>query len=191
MKDDATQTDKLTDLMNRATDLTSQRGYYRDTDAALQEIFEFYIEYRPQIAELEARRDIFRDIDLPALAQAQFVLKQLPDIHKRLAQLEAQAKHPKDQATPNDQIDQTLPKDQTLPNDQVDQARPNDQIDQARPNDQIDQTLPNDQTAKQKEINALIKQFPDMSKPKQEDIVTKAQRIMGDRYQAPIDRLFE
>ena len=158
MKDDATQTDKLTDLMNRATDLTSQRGYYRDTDAALQEIFEFYIEYRPQIAELEARRDIFRDIDLPALAQAEFVVKQLPDIHKRLAQLEAQAKHQVDQARPKDQIDQTLPKDQ---------------VDQARPNDQIDQTLPNDQTL-----------------PK-EDIVTKAQRIMGDRYQAPIDRLFE
>ena len=104
MKDDATQTDKLTDLMNRATDLTSQRGYYRDTDAALQEIFEFYIEYRPQIAELIARRDIFRDIDLPALAQAEFVLKQLPDIHKRLAQLEAQAKDQVDQARPKDQM---------------------------------------------------------------------------------------
>jgi len=182
MKDDATQTDKLTDLMNRATDLTSQRGYYRDTDAALQEIFEFYIEYRPQIAELIARRDIFRDIDLPALAQAEFVLKQLPDIHKRLAQLEAQAKHQVDQARPNDQMTKLTKRYQT---------RPKDQVDQARPNDQIDQTLPNDQTAKQKEINSLIEQLPDMSKPKQEDVVTKAQRIMGDRYQAPIDRLFE
>ena len=54
-------------------------------------------------------------------------------------------------------------------------------------------TLPDltNQTARQKEINSLIEQLPDMSKPKQEDIVTKAQRVMGDHYQPPAVKLFD
>ena len=80
--------DELTKLMNQAADCSDERGYYRDTDQALKQIFEFFIEYKPQIADLTARRDIFRDIDLPALAQAQFTIRQLPDMLKRIAQLE-------------------------------------------------------------------------------------------------------
>ncbi len=80
--------DELTKLMNKAVDCSDERGYYRDTDQALKQIFEFFIEYKPQIAELTARRDIFRDIDLPALVQAQFTIRQLPDMLKRIAQLE-------------------------------------------------------------------------------------------------------
>ena len=147
-------TDELTRLMNKAVDCSDERGYYRDTDKALKLIFEFYIEHRPHIAELTARRDIFRDIDLPALAQAQLVMKQLPDIHERLARLESERSERKTQ-------DQA-----TLP----------------------DLTNP---TAKQKEINSLIEQLPDMSKPQQEDITTKAQRVMGDHYQPPAVKLFD
>ena len=81
-------TQELTQLMNKAVNCSEQRGYYRDTDKALQEIFEFYIEHKPHIAELTARRDIFRDINLPALVESQFVIRQLPDMLKRIAQLE-------------------------------------------------------------------------------------------------------
>ena len=147
-------TDELTKLMNKAVDCSDERGYYRDTDKALKQIFEFFIEYRPQIAELTARRDIFRDIDLPALAQAQLVMKQLPDIHKRLARLESER---------SERVKQ----------------------------DQVTKPDLTNQTAKQKEINSLIQQLPDMSKAKQEDIITKAQRVMGDHYQPPAVKLFD
>ena len=102
--------DELTKLMNRAVDCSDERGYYRDTDQALKQIFEFFIEYRPQIAELTARRDIFRDIDLPALAQAQFTIRQLPDMLKRIAQLEERLERFKqDQVTKPDLTNQVLP----------------------------------------------------------------------------------
>ena len=146
-------TDELTKLMNKAVDCSDERGYYRDTDKALKQIFEFFIEYRPQIAELTARRDIFRDIDLPALAEAQFTVRQLPDMLKRIAQLEERLERIKQ--------------------------------------DQVTKPDLTNQTAKQKEINSLIQQLPDMSKPKQEDIITKAQRVMGDHYQPPAVKLFD
>ncbi len=130
-------TDELTKLMNKAVDCSDERGYYRDTDKALKQIFEFFIEYRPQIAELTARRDIFRDIDLPALVQAQFTVRQLPDVLKRIAQLEHGLERVKqDQVTKPDLTNQVLP-------------------------------------------------------AKEEDIVAKAQRVMGDSYQPPAVKLFD
>ena len=87
-------TEELTQLMNKAVNCSEQRGYYRDTDKALEEIFEFYIEHKPHIAELTARRDIFRDINLPALVESQFVIRQLPDMLKRIAQLEQRLAQP-------------------------------------------------------------------------------------------------
>jgi len=130
-------TDELTKLMNKAVDCSDERGYYRDTDKALKQIFEFFIEYRPQIAELTARRDIFRDIDLPALVQAQFTVRQLPDVLKRIAQLEQRLERVKqDQVTKPDLTNQVLP-------------------------------------------------------AKEEDIVAKAQRVMGDSYQPPAVKLFD
>jgi len=129
--------DELTKLMNKAVDCSDERGYYRDTDKALKQIFEFFIEYRPQIAELTARRDIFRDIDLPALVQAQFTVRQLPDVLKRIAQLEHGLERVKqDQVTKPDLTNQVLP-------------------------------------------------------AKEEDIVAKAQRVMGDSYQPPAVKLFD
>ncbi len=129
--------DELTKLMNKAVDCSDERGYYRDTDKALKQIFEFFIEYRPQIAELTARRDIFRDIDLPALVQAQFTVRQLPDVLKRIAQLEQRLERVKqDQVTKPDLTNQVLP-------------------------------------------------------AKEEDIVAKAQRVMGDSYQPPAVKLFD
>jgi len=129
--------DELTKLMNKAVDCSDERGYYRDTDKALKQIFEFFIEYRPQIAELTARRDIFRDIDLPALVQAQFTVRQLPDVLKRIAQLEQRLESVKqDQVTNPDLTNQVLP-------------------------------------------------------AKEEDIVAKAQRVMGDSYQPPAVKLFD
>jgi small-conductance mechanosensitive channel len=164
-------TDELTKLMNKAVDCSDERGYYRDTDKALKQIFEFYIEHRPNIAELTARRDIFRDIDLPALAEAQFTIRQLPAMMERIAQLEERLERIKqDQVTKPDLTNQTLP---TAKQDQV--TKPD---------------LTN-QTAKQKEINSLIQRLPDMSEPKQDDIVTKAQRVMGDSYQPPAVKLFD
>ena len=128
-------TDELTKLMNKAVDCSDERGYYRDTDKALKQIFEFYIEYKPQIAELTARRDIFRDIDLPALAEAQFTIRQLPEIQKRIARLEARTERSsQDQVTKPDLTNQVLPA---------------------------------------------------------EDVVAKAKRVMGDRYQAPAFLEFE
>ena len=103
-------TDELTKLMNKAVDCSDERGYYRDTDKALKQIFEFYIEHRPHIAELTARRDIFRDIDLPALAEAQFTVRQLPDMLKRIAQLEARLEQRK---TPDQRTLPTLPQPTT------------------------------------------------------------------------------
>jgi len=168
-------TDELTKLMNKAVDCSDERGYYRDTDKALKQIFEFFIEYRPQIAELTARRDIFRDIDLPALAEAQFTIRQLPDMLKRIARLEERLERVKqDQVTKPDLTNQVLPDD----TDGVKQ-------------DQVTKPDLTNQTAKQKEINSLIQRLPDMSKPKQEDIVTKAQRVMGDNYQPPAVKLFD
>ena len=104
-------TEELTQLMNKAVNCSEQRGYYRDTDKALQEIFEFYIEHKPHIAELTARRDIFRDINLPALVESQFVIRQLPDMLKRIAQLEQRL----EQRTPNQTTLPTLP-EPTAPN---------------------------------------------------------------------------
>ena len=144
-------TDELTKLMNKAVDCSDERGYYRDTDKALKQIFEFYIEYRPQIAELTARRDIFRDIDLPALAEAQLAIRQLPDIQKRIARLEARTERSsQDQTTKPDLTNQTLPKKPERSSQ-----------DQTTKPDLTNQTLP------------------------KEDVVAKAKRVMGDRYQAP------
>ena len=98
-------TQELTQLMNKAVNCSEQRGYYRDTDKALEEIFEFYIEHKPHIAELTARRDIFRDINLPALVESQFVIRQLPDVLKRIAQLEQRLA----QRTPNQTTLPVLP----------------------------------------------------------------------------------
>ena len=137
--------DELTRLMNKAVDCSDERGYYRDTDQALKQIFEFYIEHRPHIAELTARRDIFRDIDLPALCEAQFTIRQLPDMLKRIARLE--------QAGPPERK-------------QPDQVTKPDQV-----------TLP-----------TLSKALPTLPG---EDLVTKAQRVMGDSYQPPAVKLFD
>ena len=150
-------TDELTKLMNKAVDCSDERGYYRDTDKALKQIFEFYIEYRPQIAELTARRDIFRDIDLPALAEAQFTIRQLPEIQKRIARLEARTERSsQDQVTKPDLTNQTLPKN-----------RERSSQDQVTKPDLTNQVLP------------------------AENVVAKAKRVMGDRYQAPAFLEFE
>ena len=150
-------TDELTKLMNKAVDCSDERGYYRDTDKALKQIFEFYIEYKPQIAELTARRDIFRDIDLPALAEAQFTIRQLPEIQKRIARLEARTERSsQDQVTKPDLTNQTLPKN-----------RERSSQDQVTKPDLTNQVLP------------------------AENVVAKAKRVMGDRYQAPAFLEFE
>jgi small-conductance mechanosensitive channel len=149
--------DELTRLMNKAVDCSDERGYYRDTDQALKQIFEFFIEYRPQIAELTARRDIFRDIDLPALAEAQFTIRQLPDMLKRIAQLEQRSERVKqDQVTKPDLTNQVLPS-----------QRERVKQDQVTKPDLTNQVLPS------------------------EDLITKAQRVMGDSYQPPAVKLFD
>jgi hypothetical protein len=168
--------------MNQAIDLTEQRGYYRDTDAALAEVFEFYTQYKPQIAQLlEAKRVYDQAIQqhiqhgitpsTPELPE-QPGLPEQPEPVRSTQSLKQQVG---DTSLSREQRQQAL--DSMIKRPVLQLAPDEDQV--SKP-DLTNQTVPDE--VKHDQVTK-----PDLTNQTEQQLMVKAQQVMGDHYQAPAE----
>jgi len=153
-------------MMNQAIDLTEQRGYYRDTDAALAEVFEFYTQYKPQIAQLlEAKRVYDQAVQQHiqhGITPKQPAVPEQPELPKQ-----------------PEPVRSTQSLKQQVGDTSLSQQQRQQALDAMikRP---VLQLAPDE--VKQDQVTK-----PDLTNQTEQQLMVKAQQVMGDHYQAPAE----